>query len=348
MIWVTILELPTGFIADKYGRKTSLLVAAITISLATIVYGSIPNIWIFLLGELLFAFAISCFSGADDAWLVDTLKMHQKQHLQTKIIGVAKSSSFIGMILASLLGGAIAQFVSINATMYLSAIPALMMVALLWRLPEPKLDTQLNENIRWQLAFSKILDLFRNKKTRILSLNIILVGIATYFVTWLYQPVLIQLGVTITWFGIIYSALLLMESVVSHRFEWFEQKIGINLYLNLTAVATTIGFIGLAIKPGLLSLGLFLLTAGAFGLTRKYFGISQLHTLIDSQYRSSTISAFSLLLRLSTAVSAIIVGWLFTQSQQLTFSLLAVLPILAISLFQPKKMGGEQSSPPTG
>ena len=48
-IWVFILEVPTGAVADKIGRKHSLTLGSSLIALATIVYGSIPSFTIFLL-----------------------------------------------------------------------------------------------------------------------------------------------------------------------------------------------------------------------------------------------------------------------------------------------------------
>ena len=44
-----ILEIPTGAIADYFGRKTSIIFSALVMSIAVFVYSSYPNFYIFLL-----------------------------------------------------------------------------------------------------------------------------------------------------------------------------------------------------------------------------------------------------------------------------------------------------------
>ena len=47
-VWVFVLEVPTGVIADKIGRKHSLTLGSIFLAVATVLYGSIPSFTIFL------------------------------------------------------------------------------------------------------------------------------------------------------------------------------------------------------------------------------------------------------------------------------------------------------------
>src|SRR3989338_9896113 len=63
--WLFILEVPTGVIADKIGRKMTLILSGFTASLGALLYGLFPNIYLFLLAELVFAIGMALRGGAD-------------------------------------------------------------------------------------------------------------------------------------------------------------------------------------------------------------------------------------------------------------------------------------------
>src|SRR3989344_2366776 len=67
MFWAFIMEVPTGVVADYFGRKYSVALGAILIAIASVIYGSIPNFGVFLLCEFLSAIAYALVSGANDA-----------------------------------------------------------------------------------------------------------------------------------------------------------------------------------------------------------------------------------------------------------------------------------------
>ena len=52
-VWVFALEIPTGTVADYLGRKTSLVMGAVMIAIAAVVYTSYPSFIIFMLAEFL-------------------------------------------------------------------------------------------------------------------------------------------------------------------------------------------------------------------------------------------------------------------------------------------------------
>lgn len=338
MIWITILELPTGIVADRFGRKTSLLAGSLMAIAGLTVYGLYPHLYLFLIGELLLALSMTFFSGADEAWLIDTLNQHGWQKRRTEIIGKGQSFMYSGMILATVAGSQIAQHISLNATMYLSAIPALLMLIVLWRMPEPKVDHVEDEVFQWRKAFGSIKFLIGHPQLRILSLNVILVAVATYFVIWLYQPLLLNAGVSVGWFGFFHAGLIGIQIIISQNLGWFEKKLGPAGYLQLSVLITFAGFMLLWWQRNVVTIVLFLITAGGFGLTRRNFAISHFHEFVDSQYRASISSSFSLLMRLSMGLANIGVGWLFVRSESSTLLLLGLLPLAAVLLVPTKSV----------
>jgi MFS family permease len=329
MISVTLLEIPTGFVADRFGRRLSLILGAISASIGFLLYGLYPNIYLFLVSESILALAMAFISGADEAWLIDTLNQHRKEKLKTEVIGKGQSAMFAGMILGSVLGSIIASRISLPATMYLSVIPSLMLLMIALRLPEPINAQTPGEVFRWKQAVVSLRYIISHPVLRLLVINVILVAIPAYFVIWLYQPLLQSIGVNIIWFGAIHAGFIVVELLIAHRFGWLEKKVGFAGYLRISALLAATGFLILVFKVNMASILLMLILSGGFGLTRRYFAIGKFHDYIPTTYRASIASSFSLLLRLSIAIANVIVGWLFVRSVETTVLILGLLAFIA-------------------
>lgn len=68
---VFFLEVPTGIIGDKYGRKFSFIVAQIFLGLSHLMYFLSGDYTILLIGAFIFAVGIAFQSGAFEAWVID-------------------------------------------------------------------------------------------------------------------------------------------------------------------------------------------------------------------------------------------------------------------------------------
>ncbi|MBI2630768.1 MFS transporter [Candidatus Nomurabacteria bacterium] len=113
-----IFEVPTGIVADTWGRRRSYLLGTVTLALSTALYLLMWKIegpfWGWAVSSLLLGLGFTFFSGAVEAWLVDALKA---TNFEGKLEGVfAKGQIFGGgaMLLGSVLGGVIAQFTSLG------------------------------------------------------------------------------------------------------------------------------------------------------------------------------------------------------------------------------------------
>ncbi len=76
---IFLLEIPTGAIADLWGRKGSFVIACGLMSVSMFAYGYSETFFGFICAEILGACASTCKSGAFQAWLVDSLKKNGYQ-----------------------------------------------------------------------------------------------------------------------------------------------------------------------------------------------------------------------------------------------------------------------------
>ena len=89
-----VFEVPSGFFADKYGRKTSLVLAQILSICSLLLFIFAPSFEWLLIGSVIGGLSGSLFSGADSAILYDTSLVLGKEKEYEDILGVAKKREY--------------------------------------------------------------------------------------------------------------------------------------------------------------------------------------------------------------------------------------------------------------
>lgn len=136
-IMVLVFENLCGAFADYFSRKFALLIAGISKILVALIYSSYPSIFIFLIGETLWAFTAALISGTDQSILYDHLKIYgQEEKVSEKI---AKMQIFIlmGIAVSAPIGSLIAEFISLPAVMFFMCIPFAIGTVMVLLIKEP-------------------------------------------------------------------------------------------------------------------------------------------------------------------------------------------------------------------
>src|SRR3970040_1292012 len=75
---MVIFEVPTGVVADTWGRRTSYLLGTVTVAATTLLYWLLWRVpapfWQWAVVSMLLGLGFTFFSGAVEAWLVDALQ----------------------------------------------------------------------------------------------------------------------------------------------------------------------------------------------------------------------------------------------------------------------------------
>ncbi|MEK4080019.1 MFS transporter [Solibacillus sp. FSL K6-1126] len=101
---ILFFEIPTGLVADIFGRKKSIIIGTFIIGSAHLLEGSIPSFWAIAIGAALWGIGWTFISGAETAWIADEL---ENKELDTTLLNGAKFSSlgsFLGIIVSVLIG----------------------------------------------------------------------------------------------------------------------------------------------------------------------------------------------------------------------------------------------------
>ena len=113
-----IFEVPTGVLADTWGRRRSYLLGAGTLLLSTLLYlfmwqSKAPFLgW--AVASVLIGLGFTFFSGATEAWLVDALNFTGYKGSLESVFAKGQIVAGVAMLTGSLGGGLIAQFTNLG------------------------------------------------------------------------------------------------------------------------------------------------------------------------------------------------------------------------------------------
>lgn len=104
-----LTEIPTGAIADVYGRRVSYLLACLLTGLGMTLYGFSSSLWWFIAAEIIVGIGVTFETGAFRAWCVDQVNHHGSAPSTTKLFKAADQVKQVSMILGGLIGAVIAE-----------------------------------------------------------------------------------------------------------------------------------------------------------------------------------------------------------------------------------------------
>jgi MFS family permease len=108
-----VFEVPTGVVADIWGRRTSYLLGAVTLLLSTLLYfvmwQSRAPFWGWAVASVLIGLGFTFFSGATEAWLVDALAFAGFKDNIESVLGRGQTVTGVAMLGGSVAGGVVAQ-----------------------------------------------------------------------------------------------------------------------------------------------------------------------------------------------------------------------------------------------
>ena len=114
-----LFEVPTGVLADTWGRRRSYLLGAGTLLLSTVLYLVMWQTRAPMIGwavaSMLIGLGFTFFSGATEAWLVDALNFTGFKGTLESVFARGQVVSGIAMLTGSVGGGLIAQYTGLGA-----------------------------------------------------------------------------------------------------------------------------------------------------------------------------------------------------------------------------------------
>lgn len=314
------LEVPTGVIADKIGRKTSLLLGAFAMILGVLAFTVSPNFYWFLAGEFLWAMGLALFSGADDALTFDSLKETNSDKQSKQVFGRMSSFHILALMISAPIGSLVAKNFGLRITMLSMIIPFLFAFIVALQLREPDVKGTVSDIKYRQMISLGLKYIATHKPLQILALNKMVIGTLAFLIIWTYQPLLTQQEVPIEYFGVVFAAITLAQIVFLNFFEKLEKLFRSKRnYIFFSGFIPGIAFMFMGFSNSTPVLILLILTISAFGLTRFTLLQNYINKHIESHIRSTVLSTLSMVDRIFSSMIYPLAGLLVDRSLQNSF-----------------------------
>ena len=302
------LEIPTGYFADRAGRKTSILIGATMGFTGYLAYSFSFGFWQFVIAEVILGVSQSLVSGADSAMLYDTLAATKQKEKYTQLEGRVTSIGNFGEAFAGIIGGLLAVS-SLRTPFFVQTCVALIAIPAALMLAEPPVQT-----IKIKPGLGEIRSiiysvLHGNVKLKWNTFFSAITGAATLTMAWFAQPYFGQIRIPVSMYGVLWAVLNLSVGLAAVYAWKFEKKFGAARTVIVFTLAIFSSYILLPLMPGFSGLGILLVFYLARGLAtptlRNYINI-----ITTSEVRATVLSVRNFLIRLIFAITGPLWGWI--------------------------------------
>jgi MFS family permease len=304
---MVIFEVPTGALADTWGRRASYLLGAATLLFSTLLYLAMwrmhAPLWGWAVASMLIGLGFTFFSGATEAWLVDALAWSGASGSLESVMAHGQIVGGAAMLTGSVAGGVIAQATNLgvpyivrSACLGLTLIAAFFLMKDLGFTPDRSKGplAEMRRVARTSVALG-----WRKPPVRWLMLGALLAGGVDIFAFYALQPYLLELygdpdafGIAGLTAAIVAGTEMVAGLLVPRARRLFSHRTGALVAAALTAVVA-LGLMG-ALRSFWAAIVLLVIWGLTFSIALP-FRQAYLNGIIPSQHRATVLSLDNLM-----------------------------------------------------
>ena len=307
-----VCEVPTGVLADRFGRRRAMVAGAVLMAIGCLVDYRGASFWAFAVGEGLLALGLTLSSGADSAYLYDLLRDAGRLDKYRAYEGRATAGKMIGAAAALAVGGLVGRH-HLDDTYAVSAVVCVVAALTAMLLGERRVAaaTVARRMLPAMGAAARTVlsraPLRRAVLFSVLTFTLLRMGLYLQ-PTWLDAT-----GLGVGWIGLLLALISLIGAIGAARIEAVRRRIGerglvVVLPLALGACYLVLGRSGLP-----LGLGLLALHAVANGVYSPLSKDLLNRQISDSSQRATVLSVESMARRLGFGAFAPLAGFLIDR-----------------------------------
>jgi len=356
------LELPTGIIADLYGRRLSMVLSMVSYLSSFMIFYFFPSFYVYMIAMIAFAFGEAFRTGTHKAMILEYLRINDMTDMKVHYYGATRAASQLGSAINALIAAFLVFYSGSYKIVFLaSVLPYAANLVNLMLYPK-ELDGELRSGEKRE-TIKAFLGIFRNGDALKGVLNSSLYDAFFKVVKEYLQPILkalaLGLPIMITFgeeqrtsviVGIVYFVIYIATSYASKNAGRLSGKFGNEARaLNYTYIfgAVLIIFSGLlqifALQVLAVVIFFFLFILENF---RRPINISYISDKIDHRTMASGLSVESQLKTLLMAIFAPLIGFMADKlgvGSAITIAGAAMLGLFAfVKLNPPKTVKGSE------
>ena len=317
---VVLVEIPSGYFADLYGRKMTLVIAGILSGIGFTYLYFAKEIWQFYIYELIIGASMAMATGTDFAILFDSVTEDSKdpvtlnhkltpQELTQKTAywsSSFQSGAMLGESMSAFIGGLLA-FYNMNYNLIATGIAGWFPLGVAIFLKEPKIK-RMNKSSHKQNFKLIIREMFYNSRLlRLLLLNFLIWSIATLSAVWMIQKYWSDHNISLFYVGCLWSALSLISFGFSRFAFQIEHILGLRNSLMISSIFIISAYMLLPFVGFATSVVFVSLIYMARGIQSVIYR-EEMNIRLGEEIRATANSVFSLLFRFVFMVVGPIMG----------------------------------------
>ena len=303
---VLVLEVPSGYLADLWGRKACLVIGSGVWIGSWLIYCIGTSFTEFAIAEILAGVAGSLISGANTAIGFDTLlQLGREKYYQIwegRLVAIAGISEAV----CGIIGAAIAS-INLVYPFYLQTVCLVIYFCLALTLIEPERHQPAVKTKEIGKLKNIIIDAIARPRLRWLILLSGTFSSASFLIVWLSQDYLKQLNVPIQAFGWAWAIFHLGMSLASVNAHRVESIFGIRKATFLLVLLLAISYISLGNIERIWGMVFIMSIYIIRGLCSPII-LNALNQQISSSVRATILSINSLVFRIAFALIAPVIG----------------------------------------
>ncbi len=349
VFWVVlfVLEVPSGMVADRFGRKTTIAAGALAAAGSFLLMSVAESFGSFLIESVFSAAAFALTSGAGEAYVFDWLKERGKEKAYKKAWSRVMMLDELATIVGALTTSAILFWLSFEWSYRVGAVSlALAALVIIFFLRESKQHVPSEENVIEDFEMHPVKS-FQKAKNFLLS-HKQFAGVFAAFALIefpariLWQPQLVRIGFEESQMGVVYSVFKVFALVGAYVAGHKKIQVSIRHFV-------WIGLFGMVIQLAMGATSLVWLTLIGFSVYFAYenvwriFRSDFINHRIDSKDRATVLSVNSFVSGVFGAVAVSPIGWLAQLSLAASFGILAGLKFISAGLLLSVQRKGDPS-----
>jgi MFS family permease len=301
-----VLEIPSGILADQWGRKKTLFLSQMFFVIGMILIIFSNSFWLFVVSSVFSGFWIASYSGTGVSFYYDTLKELKREHDYEKLWGKLSLTTSLISFVAAFTAGFLFEISDI-LPYFLSVISGFFSMFVILTFTEPKIHKKAEQD---NIVFHFKKSLFVVTQNENINFIVFFGAVIAFALNYLFnygQIYLKTISVPVVFFGMIFAMKSIAEGIGASSAANVKNKFGYRSILTFSLFFTVAVIFGLSLINSFVGVIVFLTSFFIIGMVR-IVQRGYIHQKIESQYRATVDSVSSFVMAIITIIFEPIAG----------------------------------------
>lgn len=322
------LEVPSGAIADRFGRRATFIFGMGFEVIGTLLFALAGDFQLLIVSYVLWSAGLAFRSGNDEAYLYDALTSGDRESEYSDRIAVFWSLSTVAALAGGVAGGVLAEVANLQVAVLAALTPYALGLPLLFMMQEPPVHAHARRLGLMETLRTGLRESWRSPPLR--SMILLQVALTAAFPAYflLSQPFLQQHDVPLALFGVLGIPVQLARmggGLVSGR---ATRRFGLTTTLWASVFATSAGLVMMALVDHVVAFAGMAVTFAGVAFALPAIG-GYINDRTETAVRATVLSVGHMGTSLTMGIAALASGLIAENSLQLGFAALAI--VVAVS-----------------